>query len=140
MSGVQAQCCHANEVIPTSSSTSGLYLPQAESQWSTEHSTLAFPTPGRHNTQGRRTGSSWLLQRGTRVDFSQGMLSWRAMVNLLSCLHVSLGKMGEQVLPGLLPGMALQPCTCVLFFFSGCKLGDINTLQELWPMIIIFPQ
>jgi len=64
-----------NEVIPTSSSSiSGIYSPQTESQWPTEHPTLAFPIPGLHDTQGRRTGGSWLLQKDTRVDFSQGML------------------------------------------------------------------
>lgn len=60
---------------PLTSSISDLCLPQAESQWSMEHSTLAFPTPGLHDTQGRKTGSNQLLQRGARVDFSQGMLS-----------------------------------------------------------------
>lgn len=137
-SGVQAQLWHMNEVIPSSSSSiSGLYSPQAELRWPTEHPTLVLPTPGLHDTHGRRTGRGLLQQR---VDFSRGcsLLGGHGQPDGLP----PPGRMGEQVSTGLLPVMMPHLCSCALFFFilfSGHKLGDVSMQQELRPMIIIFP-
>lgn len=108
--------------------------------WSIPHLHFQHQDCTTHRGEGREAAGCC---RGVQGGLFPGdALFWRAMVNLLSCLHASLGRMGDQVSPGLLPGMALHLCTSVLFFFSfpGHKLGDVNTQQELWPMIIIFPQ
>lgn len=108
-----------------------------------EHSTLAFPTAGLHDTQGRRTGSSWLLQRGARVDFSQGMLPSGGPHEPA---ELSTYITREDEGPGLTwPSFrngppSLHLCFVLFLFSSSHKLGDVNTQQELWPMIIIFPQ
>lgn len=70
-------------------------------------------------TQGRRTGSSWLLQRGARVDFSQGMLSSGGPCEPAELSTCITREYGDQAPPGLPPGMAfpsLHLCF-ILFFF-----------------------
>lgn len=106
------------------------------------HPAPAFPTQGLHGAAERRTGSSWLPQRGIRVDFSQGMFPpggpWA------TCQAAYMHHQGgwqTKVSTGLLPVMTLHLCSYTLFFFIlflGHKLGDVSMQQELKPMIIIF--